>query len=191
MRSLAPGVEAALAAGHVVVVQLLHIAFPTVVVAVNTSTWNLDWGGVTYLGAYGLGTVSAVNDQPGELQGIQLELAAPDGSRIALALDEAGVVQGSVVTIRTAILDNATYQVLDAPIDWIGYADTMALSEDGAQASICVTCESKAVDLMRGAPMTYSDPDQQALYPGDRAFEYVVDQADRPVVWPAREFFFR
>ena len=27
------------------------------------------------------------------------------------------------------------------------------------------------------------------LYPGDRAFEYVVDQANKPIVWPSKEYF--
>jgi hypothetical protein len=47
------------------------------------------------------------------------------------------------------------------------------------------------VDLLSGNPSTYSDADQQAIYPGDRAFEYVVDQSDKPVVWPSREYFFQ
>ena len=45
------------------------------------------------------------------------------------------------------------------------------------------TCEQ----LFAHAP----DADQQAIYPGDRAFEYVVDQSDKPVVWPSREYFFQ
>ena len=40
-----------------------------------------------------------------------------------------------------------------------------------------------------GSAMTYSDGDQQSLYAWDRAFEYVVDQAGKPVVWPSKEFF--
>ena len=48
-----------------------------------------------------------------------------------------------------------------------------------------------AVDLLRGSAMTYSDADQRAIYPADRAFEYVVDQADQPVVWPAKSWFYK
>ena len=121
-------------------------------------------------------------------------------------------MNGSV--IRTAIIDTGrtwlengptinlnftgqTYQVasqftiLDAPIEWAGTLDTMAIAEDGTQASIRVSAESRAVDLLRGTPSTYSDSDQQAIYSGDLAFEYVVSQVDKPVIWPAREYFFQ
>ena len=55
--------------------------------------------------------------------------------------------------------------------------------------TVTATAESTAVDLLRGSAMTYSDGDQQSLYPGDRAFEYVVDQANKPIVWPSKEYF--
>ena len=31
--------------------------------------------------------------------------------------------------------------------------------------------------------------DQQAVAPGDRAFEYVISQANTPVVWPTKDWF--
>lgn len=191
MKTLAGPVLAALASGNVVLVQFIHFAFPAGVVAINTSTWDLLWGGVTYKGAYGMGTVSSVVDKPGEVQGITLQFAAGDPASIALALDSADQVQGTFVTIRTAIVDATTYAVLDAPIDWLGKCDTMAINEDGGQAMISVSAESGAVDLLRGNPSTYNDADQQAGYAGDRAFEYVVSQVDKPVVWPSREYFLK
>ncbi len=36
--------------------------------------------------------------------------------------------------------------------------------------------------------MTYSNVDQQALYPGDRAFEYVLSQANKPIVWAGKQW---
>lgn len=191
MRLLSTAVQNQLASGDVVLVQLVSIAFPGGVVALNMSNWNLLWDGVTYLGAAGLGTISAVTDKPGEVQGITMELNGGDPLRIALALDSADEVQGSVVTIRTAIMSSTTYTILDAPIDWIGKCDTMTIVEDGASASIAVTVESSAMDLLRGNPSTYSDADQQAVYPGDLAFNLVVSQVDKPVVWPAKEYYFK
>lgn len=191
MRTFAAGVSTALASGTAAIVQLVHMAFSSGVVALNSSNWTFTYSGVSYVGAYGLGSVSPVVDKPGEVQGLQLELAAGDSARLGLALDAADVVQGAVVTIRTAILDTSNYTILDAPTDWVGYCDTMSIVEDGEKAAVRVTVESKAVDLLRGNPLTYSDADQQTLYSGDLAFQYVVDQADKPVVWPAREWFFK
>ncbi|MDM0024071.1 hypothetical protein [Variovorax saccharolyticus] len=157
-------------------------------ISLNTSTWNLDWAGVTYLGAFGIGTIGTIDDSPGEIKGLGFELSGVPSANIALALDDAAVVQGTLVTIRTAIL-NAAFQVVDAPIEWEGRLDTMSIQEDGETCTISVTAESTAVDLLRGAPLTTSNADQQALYPGDRAFEYVVQQADKPVVWPSKDWF--
>lgn len=191
MKTYSAAVLAALAAGHVVVVQLVELQFPSGTIALNTSNWHLTWGGTTYQGAYGLGSVSAIKDAPGEIQGISLTLAAGDSARISLALDGAGEVQGTPAIIRTAILDTANMQILDAPIDWSGTLDTMAIEEDGDQATITATAESTAVDLLRGNASTYSDADQQALFSGDLSMQYVVSQVDQPVVWPSREYFFQ
>lgn len=190
MKTFSAPVLAALAAGEVAIVQFLHLAF-TSPIALNTSNWTFVWGGVTYIGAGGLGSISAVTDKPGELQGITLSLTGGDPANLALALDDADVVQGVACTIRTAIIETATYTVLDAPVEWSGYLDTMAIAEDGSSAIINVTAESKGVDLLRGNPWFYADPDQRVVNPTDASFSYVVDQIDKPVVWPARSFFYK
>jgi hypothetical protein len=100
-------------------------------------------------------------------------------------------VQGTPVTIYTAIMDTTTYQILDAPVEWVGTLDTMAIGEDGTAATIAVTAESRAVDLLRGTPQFYSDADQRVINPTDGAFAYVVDQIDKPIVWPAKAFFYQ
>ncbi len=191
MKALSSAVQSALASGSVAIVQLVELVFTSGTIRLNSSNWNLVYGGNTYTGAYGLGTVSAVTDQPGEVQGITLVLSGGDPLRIALALDSSDEVQGAIVRIRTAIISTTDYTVLDAPLDWVGKCDTMSIGEDGMQAEIRVSAESNAVDLLRGTPVTLTDADQQALFPGDLAMQYVVSQIDQPVVWPSREFFFK
>ena len=191
MKTLGAPTLSALAGKQVGIVQLVLLDFPSLPLALNMSTWDLTWLGVVYKGAYGLGTISAVQDKPGEIAGITLELAAGDSSVIALALDDADIVQGTPVTIRTAIIDLETYQVLDAPIDWVGSLDTMSIGEDGTQAAIRCTAESKAVDLLRGNPQFYADQDQRAIAPNDASFSFVVDQIDKPLIWPTRAFFYK
>lgn len=190
MKSLSAPTLAALAGGSVAIVQLVYLGFSTPL-ALNSSTWDLVWGGVTYKGAYGLGQISPVNDKPGEVQGITLELAGGDSGVIALALDDADVVQGTSCIIRSAILDTGSYQIVDAPIEWTGTLDTMTIAEDGTQASIRVSAESRAVDLLRGTPWFYNDSDQVAVLATDRSFKYVVDQIDKPVVWPSKSWFYK
>ena len=190
MRTLAAETLTALTQPSVPLVQLVHLAFPGGAVALNSSTWDLVWGGVTYRGAYGLGQIGSIDDAPGEVKGLQFTLAGVAAAWVSVALDDADEWQGVPITIRTAILD-ADYQVVDAPVEWVGTGDTMTLEEDGETCVITATAESSAVDLLRGHPLTWSDADQRSLYPTDRAFEYVASQADQPVVWPAKEFFYR
>jgi len=191
MKTLAGGTTTAIESGSVAIVQLVKMEFDSGTIALNTSNWNLLLNGITYMGAYGLGTVSPVNDKPGEVAGLQFSLAGGDSSRISLALDASAEVQGTPITVITAIISTSTYAILEAVTEWTGKADTMSISEDGNTATVGLSAESSAVDLLRGNPSTYTDADQQALFSGDLAFAYVVSQADKPVIWPSREYFYR
>jgi hypothetical protein len=191
MKTLAGGTLTALAQGSVPIVQLVALQFSAnggTDIFLNTSNWDIVFGGNTYKGAYGLGSIGAIDDSPGEIKGLQLTLSGTAASAVSLALDGADQWQGTPVVIRTAILD-ANYAVTEAPVEWTGRGDVLSLSEDGETCSITATAESTAVDLLHGSAMTYSDGDQQSLYAGDLAFAYVVDQADKPVIWPAKEYF--
>jgi len=188
MRSLSAPVLSALAAPQLAMVQLVYLQFSSPI-ALNTSNLDLVYGGVTFKGAGAQGAIAQIDDSPGEIKGLNFQLIGVDPAFISLALDDAAVVQGTPATIRTAILDPTTYQILDAPLEWSGRLDTMTIEEDGETCTISVTAESTAVDILRGGPLTYSDADQQALYPGDRAFEYMVPQANTPIVWPSRQWF--
>lgn len=190
MRSLSGPAVAALGQPTVPLVQLVLLSFSPPI-ALNTSNWDLTFGGVVYKGAYGIGSISEIEDSPGEIKGLQFTLSGVDSANISLAMDDAAVVQGTPVTIRTAVLDGSTYQIVDAPIEWSGTLDTMSIVEDGDTCTIQVTAESSAVDLLRGSALTYSNADQQALYPGDRAFEYVLPQSNSPFVWPSRDWFIK
>ena len=184
------GSNYAFSLASVALVQLVYFGFASPL-ALNTSTWDISYGGVTYKGAYGLGSISAINDKPGEVQGLTLDLAGGPSSNISLALDGSGAVPGTPLVIRTAVFDTASYTVIDAPIEWTGTLDTMTISEDGNTAVVRVSAESRAVDLLRGNAWQYSDEDQTAVLSSDRSFRYVIDQIDKRIVWPTREFFYK
>lgn len=191
MRSLAAPVTTAFGATEVLLVAMLKMAFPSGTIALNSSNYHLVWSGVTYQAAAGLGQITPIDDKPAEVTGLTFELLKVDAAYLGLALDDANQVQGTPITLSTAVLDKTTHQIIDVVTDWVGYADTMAISETGDTCVIAVTAESKAVDLLRSNVLLYNDGDQQSLVPGDRYFEYVVSQSDKPIVWPSREFFYK
>lgn len=188
MRTLTAPTIAALNGSVLTIVQLVLIQFPSITVALNSANRDIDFAGVTYRGAAGLGTINPIEDSPGEVKGLQLEMSGVPTAYLSLALADSSLVQGSPLVIRLAIL-NAAGQVLDAPIDWAGRMDTMSIEEDGSKCSIGVTAESSAVDLLRGNSLTTSDADQRFLFPGDLAFQYVNPQANVPIVWPTKQLF--
>lgn len=184
---LSTAAQTAITANNVNIVQLLLLGFSTPV-ALNTSNYDFTFSGVVYKGAYGIGSINMIEDSPGEIKGVQFQLNGGPAGAIAMALDEANVWQGTPVTVRLAIL-NSSYSIVEAPIVWQGTGDTLSISDDEGSSIISATAESSAVDLLRGSPLTYSDADQQMLFPGDLGINLLLKQADQPVVWPAKQWF--
>ena len=183
--------RAALAQGNVNLVQLLRLNFPNgEVVALNSSNIDFTHSGTVYKGAFGLGSISEIQDSPGEIKGIQFTLNGGSADLIAVALDDSKQWQGTTVEIRTAVL-NDQYQIVDAPLAWSGLGDVMSIAEEDDTTVIQATAESSAVDFMRGDPLVYSHADQQVLYPGDLGFNMILSQVDKQVVWPSRSWFHR
>ena len=187
MRGITVAAAAALEQPTLPMALLIDMAL-TSPLRVCTGGWSLVWSGNTYTPVNSLGTVDAVRETTGgQPEALRFSLSGVPSSMVALALAEP--VQGKAVSVYVAIFDPATYQILDAALEWAGTLDTMALSESGGTASITVTAEHAGIDLLRAVPVRYTDTDQQRLYPGDLGFQYVTDQADQTLVWPAASFF--
>jgi len=186
---VSPSFAAALAGSVPQVAQLIAMYFASGTVALNSMNRPLDFGGITYRGAAGLGEINQIENSTGtEIKGLQLTMSGITAELLALALADATVVQGVRLVIRLALIGSDGF-VIDAPVDWDGYLDTMSIGADGDTCTIYVTAESSAVDLLRGNSLTTSNADQQALYPGDRAFEYIVSQSGVPVIWPTKQYY--
>jgi hypothetical protein len=138
---------------------------------------------ITYIGTKGLGKVEAIRETPAEVAQLRFELSGVPATSIALALAEP--VQGKAVRIKRAVFDPATYQLLDVRLRWAGTLDVMSISDGPGAATISVTAEHAGIDLLRPVTSLYTQSDQQRQAPGDLAFQFVSDQADMRVVWPA------
>jgi hypothetical protein len=153
------------------------------------TTWHrpLTWAGATYLAAGALGQIDASEETTEQARPLRFTLTGLPSATVSLVLSEP--VQGRAVSVYVAIFDPDTHQVLDAALEWQGAIDTMQISEDGQTAVVTVAAESAGLDLLRAAPVRYTDLDQQRLFPGDLGLQYVIGQADKTLVWPARTFF--
>ena len=153
----------------------------------NTSSLDLTIGGSVYYGTKGLGKIGAVQETPAEIKQLTFELSGAPATQVAFALTEQ--VQGRTVNIKLAIFDPSTYQVLGAHLKWSGYLDALTITDSPSAATITVTAEHAGIDLIRPSGSLYSDAEQERLYPGDPSLQYLVDQVDLRVVWPAAAYF--
>ena len=190
MKVLTTALATALSNKTVPLVQLVKFEFGNNVLGLNTSNFTIDWGGVSYAGAAGLGTISPVDDSPGEIKGITLTLNGAPAEMVALALDSSDEWQGAPVTVYTAVLDE-NYKIAGVTLDWSGFGDVMSIAEDGEKCTIAATAESSAVNLLRSTVLHYSAADQSAIDATDLGFNMVTDKSDEPVVWPAKEWFYK
>lgn len=191
MRTLTAAAVAALASPSCKLTQLVHMELDSAPLCLNTSAWDLEYDGNTYLGTHGGGAIEVISDAPGEVKPLRFTMPGISSDDLALVLLEE--VQGRAVTVYTAIFEAGSLTIADAVVEWAGRLDTMTIDEDPAsgRSTVTVTAEHVGVDLLRPSNLLFSNQDQQRLFPGDRFFEFVVDQADQPVVWPAASYFKR
>jgi hypothetical protein len=205
MRGLTSEAAAALQQSRVPIVLLIEMMLSTPL-RLATGGWTLRWPeysldlrfqsqqyqlsdeqDITYTAVGALGSVEPTTEASGSPGGLKFSLSGVPSAMVSLALSEP--VQGRACNVYVAILDPATYRIVDAVLEWSGTLDTMTISEEGGSAVLTVSAEHAGIDLLRAVPVRYTDLDQQRLFPGDRGFEFVTDQADQTIVWPAASFF--
>lgn len=149
----------------------------------NTASLDLTVNGTTYYGTKGLGTIDPIPETPVEVRSLKLTLSGVPSTSIALALTEQ--VQGKALTIKLAIFDLATYQVLDVRTRWAGRLDVFTIDDGGSSSTLSVSAEHAGIDLTRPGNLLYTDAAQQTLVPGDYVFQFLNDQVEQRIVWPA------
>lgn len=183
MRIISTAEQAALANREVPLALCVEMDLSSPLYLTSADLLGLNIGAITYLGTRGLGTIEAVRSTAAEIAELRFELSGVPSTHVALADGED--VQGKAVRIKLAIYDPATYQILGMRLFWAGTLDTMDIDDQTPTATITVTAEHDGITLLRPQSSLYSDAEQQRLYPGDLFFQYVANQADQRIVWPA------
>lgn len=185
MRTLSAPALAALQRSPLPIALLIEMDL-TAPLYLNTGGIDLTIGGITYSGTQGLGRVDAVQESPAEIKPLRFELGGVPSTMIALALAEP--VQGKAVRVKTALFDPDTYQVIETQLRWQGRLDVMAIEDGIPTATVQVSAEHSAIDLLRTATNYYSDAEQRRLNSNDPSLQYVAGQAETKIVWPASSF---
>lgn len=182
MRVLTTAEQLALSSPSVPLVVLVEMDLPTPLF-LSTAGIDLTIGGATYLGTRGLGTIESVRTTASEIAQLRFEMSGVPSTHVALADSED--VQGKAVRIKLGIFDPVTYQNLGSRLLWAGTLDEMNIDDNPPTATIQCTAEHDGISLLRPQLSLYSDEEQQRLYPGDLFFQYVANQVDQRIVWPA------
>lgn len=147
---------------------------------------DLTFDGTTFQGVGDFGGVSEVEETE-EMRAVNVtfSLSGVPSSLVSTALSDD--YQNRAATLWFGVLDSACSVVSDPYQVFRGRMDVMSIDDDGEQATIEVSCESRLADLQRTAGWTYTTEDQVALgYSDDRGFEFVPRLQDKDIVWRAQ-----
>jgi hypothetical protein len=186
-RLVTADVQAALQAGHVEMFLMLEMEFDSQTLYATNLGFDVEWNGVVYVGAGLVGAVDELRETTAaEATGMKFRLSGIPSENVAMALGEN--VQGRAARLYTAFWSNG--QILDQPVlEWAGRMDIMAISDNGQSAEITVSVESRVASFKRPNVRRYNSADQQAMYPTDKFFDYVESMAEKPLIWPSKEFW--
>lgn len=185
MRSLSSPTLSALQASALPVALLVEMELSTPLY-LCTGALDLVWSGSTYWGTKGLGAINAIADTPSDIKAMSFTLSGVPATQVALVLGDA--IQGKTVRIRSALFDPNTYQVLDVRLIWQGVLDVVSIEDGAPTSTIQVTAEHAAIDLIRSRASYYSDAEQRRLCGGDPSLQYIADQTEQRIVWPAASY---
>lgn len=172
----------ALAAANVKMFVLIELAFDAARVYLCDLPFAVVWNGNTYSGAAAIGSIEPIAETDVEAKGIAFTLSGVPSANISTALAEE--VQGREALIRLAVVDGTTLRV--DPVVWKGRMDVMTLEDDGSQPVIRVTAEHHMIAWQQPSGAMFSDAEQQARFPGDKAFEFAAQLVDATIAWPSK-----
>lgn len=151
-------------------------------VNLHTRLGDISWGGDTYVGAGGLGSIGAV-DEESDLARSTLELqlrGLPTDILSAVANEH---YQGRTATLYLGYLDATTNQLVDDPVVlYRGRMDACQI-EQGETLTVTLSVESRFAAWDTPRVRRYNDGDQQSRFPGDKGMEFVEQTVGKQIVW--------
>lgn len=188
MRAVSGPALAQLNAERMRVALLVEFQF-SLPVYLNTANVDITYGGNKYLGIGTLGAINEVDDSPGEYKNLTLSLSGVSLDVISIALQEN--IRNKRLVVREAIIDQASFAVLDAPVIWSGTMDQMPVSQDhqNQTATVSLSAEHRGITFARAKPLNYTQEDQGRVDPTDTSLRFIQSQSTRQDIWPAAGYW--
>lgn len=181
MRNLTSIISSAIDGKKLRPIYLIDIEIPSGAVYISSTTTNISANGNTYIGCGDLSSIGNINDS-GELQSANLDIVLSGIPVEQMKSLKTSDIQGSEVNIYFGVLDSNLMIDGNPSLLWTGIADTLTINY-GKELSATVRCESEFIDWNRPRLRRYSDADQQAIYPGDKGFEFTPLMEDLDLEW--------
>lgn len=180
MRNLTPGIHASLNSCLTRPVMFVEV-MSTPPIYAHTSIGQISANGHVWIGCGEMGSIGEIQDSA-EIQAANLSISLSGIPISQLKQMMESDLQGSEINIYIGVLDEN--MKLDGGISllWTGFVDTAPFTY-GKTIKTTLHCESEMVDWGRPRLRRYTDQDQQALYPGDKGFEFTPLMESISIHW--------
>lgn len=173
MRSLSAGVRTAIAASVIRPAYLVSLEFGvTTVLYLSDRARSISWNSKTWQGNGWLRPIRTFQETSEvRATGCEITLTGDVTEIVALCLNDARLSNKG--TVYLGFLDANEDLIADPYLVFRGTLDVPTIVNNGGELTITLSYESELRGLDRQNEFRYTDQSQQAIYPGDKGFEYV------------------
>lgn len=185
MRTMSSEMLDAIQASTVRPVHLVELEFVTTTLRLSDYARDLTWNSQTWLGNGFLHPLQGI-DETSDIQaaGTNIVLTALDTQLLSLILRESNQRAGRV---WFGCLDEDLELIVDPLLLFDGVIDVPEITDDEQGGTITVSFENDLILLERPSEFRYDNHSQQALFSGDRGFEFTQRTADWSGYWGKSE----
>lgn len=185
-RTVTSDIQDELAATSSRPVYLVEIGFASTTIRLSSLGRDITWDSHSWLGNSWLMPIKAINETA-EIRavGVEIELVGVSSSLLALALADADQTKDALIYF--AFLDSSGAVIADPILLFKGKVDTVDISDSVEQPSVVIRCESRLARLDRPTNFKYTEANQQALFSGDRGFQYLPGLEEWSGYWGKAE----
>lgn len=158
------------------------------------STWEGSLQALGYEWAYlpGVMGISGVQQAENiEYPAIDVSLALPDPSILALAVGSEKTYRGRLFRLYMAIMDDELRLVDDPQLLYVGVMDQVQMSTgDGGEdkGALTMRCEQPGKDSRNAMSQRLTNQQQSKKYPGDTGLSRMAELAGGPQTWLTKKF---